>query len=202
MGQRFRLKASFVIDNRFSPEVQVILRALKKYGMILADNGSSWYLSGAPDERWDNDHLHQLDQYVSGSDFEAVDVSSLMINPNSGQAIQGFELNIDPISHAIEPGATATYRLTFTSSAAFTGNVTVTASSPSPSLTLHLSSLVIALPNTVTLMVTDTHPIGPLLPGVAYSLPITATGGSMTKTLSVGLLVGGVRVYLPVVLKY
>jgi hypothetical protein len=61
---------------------------------------------------------------------------------------------------------------------------------------------VIALPNTVTLTVTDTHPIGPLLPGVAYSLPITATGGSVTKTLSVGLLVGGVRVYLPVVLKY
>jgi hypothetical protein len=91
MGQRFRLKASFQIDGRFSPEVQVILRALKKYGMILADNGSSWYLSGAPDDRWNNDHLHQLDQYVSGSDFEAVDVSSLMINPNSGQVLSDLQ---------------------------------------------------------------------------------------------------------------
>jgi hypothetical protein len=84
MGQRFRLRASFNLAG-FSPEVQVILRALKKYGLILADNGSAWYISGVPDERWDNDVLHELHQ-VHGSDFEAVDESSLMINPNSGQA--------------------------------------------------------------------------------------------------------------------
>jgi len=83
MGQRFRLRADFDISD-FSPEVQVILKALKKYGMILADNGSSWYISGAPDERWDNDALHELHQ-VKGSDFEAVDVSSLMVDPDSGQ---------------------------------------------------------------------------------------------------------------------
>ena len=65
-------------------QVQVILQALKKYGIILADNGSSWYISGAPDERWANDMLHELDD-VYGSDFEAVDVSSLMLDPNSGQ---------------------------------------------------------------------------------------------------------------------
>jgi len=62
----------------------VILRALKKYGMILADNGSSWYLSGAPDDRWDNDTLHTLSQ-IQGSDFEAVDESSLMLQADSGQ---------------------------------------------------------------------------------------------------------------------
>ena len=73
MGQRFRLKASFDITG-FPAAVQVILRALKKYGMILADNGSSWYLSGAPDDRWDNDTLHTLAQ-IQGSDFEAVDES-------------------------------------------------------------------------------------------------------------------------------
>jgi hypothetical protein len=84
MGQRFRLKASFNLSG-FSPEVQVILRALQKYGMILADNGSAWYVSGVPDERWDNDALHELHQ-IHGSDFEAVDESSLMINANSGQA--------------------------------------------------------------------------------------------------------------------
>jgi hypothetical protein len=84
MGQRFRLKADFDISG-FSPEVQVILQALKTYGMILADNGSSWFISGVPDERWDNDILHELHQ-IQGSAFEAVDVSSLMIDPDSGQA--------------------------------------------------------------------------------------------------------------------
>jgi len=83
MGQRFRLKADFDISG-FSPNVQVILRALKRYGMMLADNGSAWYISGAPDERWDNDELRELRQ-LTGSDFEAVDVSSLMIDVDSGQ---------------------------------------------------------------------------------------------------------------------
>jgi hypothetical protein len=84
MGQRFRLKADVDIS-RFSPEVQVILRALKTYGMMLADNGSAWFLTGVPDERWDNDDLHALHQ-LSGSDFEAVDVSALMVDPDSGAA--------------------------------------------------------------------------------------------------------------------
>jgi len=84
MGQRFRLKASFDISG-FSPTNQVVLTALKTYGMFLADNGSSWYLSGVPDERWDNDDLHELQVRVHGSDFEAVDESALMIDPDSGQ---------------------------------------------------------------------------------------------------------------------
>jgi uncharacterized protein (TIGR03437 family) len=84
MGQRFRLKSTVNISG-FSPTVQVILTALKKYGMILADNGSSWYLSGAPDDRWDNDTLHEIAQ-LEGSDFEAVDESSLMMQADSGQA--------------------------------------------------------------------------------------------------------------------
>ena len=83
MGQRFRLKADVDISG-FSPEVQVILRAMKKYGIILADNGSAWFVSGVTDERWDNDDLHDLHQ-LHGSDFEAVDESMLMIDPDSGQ---------------------------------------------------------------------------------------------------------------------
>jgi hypothetical protein len=83
MGQRFRLRADFDISG-FSDEVQVILQALKRYGMILADNGSPWFISGAPDGGWDDDALHDLHQ-VHGSDFEAVDVSSLMVDPDSGQ---------------------------------------------------------------------------------------------------------------------
>ncbi len=84
MGQRFRLKAGFDITG-FSPQNQVILKALKRYGMMLADNGSAWYISGVPDPRWNNDDLHDLDG-VRGSDFEAVNVSSLMIGPNSAAA--------------------------------------------------------------------------------------------------------------------
>jgi len=87
MGQRFRLKANFDIS-RFSPEVQVILRALKKYGMILADNGSAWYISGAPDTRWSDGLLLSELGLVKGSDFEAVDEASIMVNPNSGEAKQ------------------------------------------------------------------------------------------------------------------
>jgi hypothetical protein len=86
MGARFRLKKDFDISG-FSPDTQVILQALKTYGMILSDNGAAWFISGAPDERWDNDILHELHQ-VRGSDFEAVDASSLMVDPNSGQVRQ------------------------------------------------------------------------------------------------------------------
>jgi hypothetical protein len=84
MGQRFRLKAGFDVSG-FPTSVQVILAALKFYGMIVADNGSNWYISGAPDERWNNDELHALSR-VHGSDFEAVDESSLIVDPNSAQA--------------------------------------------------------------------------------------------------------------------
>ncbi len=86
MGTRFRLKASFNIDG-FSKENQVILRAFKKYGMILADNGSDWILSGAPNVKWNNDQLHKLGK-VLGDQFEAVDSESLMISTESGEAKQ------------------------------------------------------------------------------------------------------------------
>ncbi len=86
MGQRFRLKSTFNIST-YSAQAQVLLKAMKKYGFILADNGSNWYFGGVPDERWNNTMLHELDK-VHGSDFEAVDESSLMIDPNSAQARQ------------------------------------------------------------------------------------------------------------------
>lgn len=86
MGARFRLKASFNI-NGYAPAMQVLLRAMKQYGIIVADNGSDWYISGAPDQRWNNDMLHTLDN-ITGNSFEAVDESSLMLSINSGQAKQ------------------------------------------------------------------------------------------------------------------
>jgi hypothetical protein len=83
MGARFRLKASFDISG-YPAQMQVILKAMQTYGIILADNGSNWYISGAPDERWNNDMLHLLDN-ITGNDFEAVDESGLMADPDSGQ---------------------------------------------------------------------------------------------------------------------
>ena len=70
MGLRLRLKASFDIS-RFPRQARIVLVALKRYGMLVADNGSSWYITGAPDPRWSNDHLHTL-RRVQGSDFEVV----------------------------------------------------------------------------------------------------------------------------------
>jgi hypothetical protein len=84
MGARFRLKASFDISG-YPPQMQVILRAMKTYGIILADNGSDWYINGAPDQGWNNDMLHLLDD-ITGDDFEAVDTSVLMIDSDSAQA--------------------------------------------------------------------------------------------------------------------
>jgi hypothetical protein len=86
MGQRFRLKKSFDVSS-FGPHVQIILNAMKTYGIILADNGAPWFITGVPDPRWDDNELHELTQ-VMGSNFEAVDESSLMVDPNSGQAQQ------------------------------------------------------------------------------------------------------------------
>jgi hypothetical protein len=75
MGLRVRLKASF--DTRpFPPQARAVLEALKRYGMIVADNGSDWYISGAPDPHWSNDQLHTLGR-VTGGNFEVVDTSSL-----------------------------------------------------------------------------------------------------------------------------
>jgi hypothetical protein len=83
MGLRLRLKASVDISS-FSRTNQIILTALKHYGMFVADNGSSWYLSGTTDNRWNNDDLHALTS-IPGSDFEVVDESALQLSPDSAQ---------------------------------------------------------------------------------------------------------------------
>ena len=75
MGQRIRLRRAFDVS-RYPRQARVVLRALKRYGAILADNGSPWYFSGAPHRGWRNDDLHSL-RRVRGSDFEVVDTSRL-----------------------------------------------------------------------------------------------------------------------------
>lgn len=76
MGMRVRLKASFDISG-YPDSAQVILRALKKYGMMVADNGSDWYISGAPDARWDDDELSALKE-LTGDDFEVVQMGTIV----------------------------------------------------------------------------------------------------------------------------
>ncbi len=80
MGMRLRLKSSFDVSSFSSPN-QVILNAMKKYGLIVADNGSSMYISGAPDDRWSNDDLHNLGS-VTASDFEVIQISPLYTAAN------------------------------------------------------------------------------------------------------------------------
>src|SRR3954454_3183890 len=82
MGMRFRLRANFPVS-RYPKQSRVVLRALQRYGMIVADNGSDWYVSGAPNKGWNNDDLHHLGG-VTGGDFGGVDTSAPP--PPGGQA--------------------------------------------------------------------------------------------------------------------
>jgi hypothetical protein len=75
MGLRVRLRASIDVSH-LPRQARIVAEALRRYGLILADNGSPWYISGAPDPHWDNDALHTLDK-LTGSDFEVVDTRSL-----------------------------------------------------------------------------------------------------------------------------
>ncbi len=77
MGMRVRLKASYQIPASFSAQTKVILTALKTYGMFVADNGSNWYISGAPDDRWNNDRLVSELRQVTGAEFEVVKMGKL-----------------------------------------------------------------------------------------------------------------------------
>ena len=100
MGMRIRLKASFNISS-YSATNQVILRALQHYGLILADNGSAVYISGAPDPRWNNDDLHLLGQ-IAASDFEVVQMSAIYTPTNvptgNSPAIGSFTASAASIS--------------------------------------------------------------------------------------------------------
>jgi hypothetical protein len=100
MGMRLRLKASFDISS-FSATNQVILKALQQYGMIMADNGSNMYISGAPDDRWDNDDLHNLGQ-ITASDFEVVQMGTVYTQANlptgTAPSISSFTASASTVS--------------------------------------------------------------------------------------------------------
>lgn len=90
-GMHVRLRAGYKIDNDVSPETRVIINTLKQYGMILADNGSDWYISGAPDSRWNNDALRALGE-IRGRDFQVVDndkIGVVYVGHSTGDTIEG-----------------------------------------------------------------------------------------------------------------
>ena len=87
---------------------------MKKYGIMLADNGSAWYISGKPDPRWNDDNLHTLGQLL-GSNFEAVDATVLRIDPDSGAALQnGVTVSVSPSSATVRASRTRTFTATVT----------------------------------------------------------------------------------------
>ena len=197
MGQRFRLKADFDISG-FSPTVQVILTALKRYGMILADNGSAWFISGVPDSRWNNDVLVGELAQVKGSDFEAVDESSLMIHPDSGQARQEglgvlSVIPADGLSSSGNSGgpfnpSSKAYTLQNTGGR----SIDWTASKTQPWVSLSGSAGTLASGDSTTVTITINSVANSLSPGsYTDTLTITnTTNGSGNTTRSVSLTVG------------
>jgi hypothetical protein len=219
MGARFRLKAAFDISG-FPPEVQVILTALKKYGMIVSDNGSSWFISGAPDMRWNDSNLHLLGK-VLGSNFEAVDESGLMVDPNSGQVQQQSsgghlaKLYLSPSQVVSGNNVTGTVYLTTAATAPFTVSlstsnaavmpvpptVTVAAGAASARFTLPAGAVAATLPVTLTAFA-----LGASQTAAVNVLPADLTGvaaygtayasGNIKVTLSGTAPAGGTVVYL------
>jgi hypothetical protein len=115
-------------------------------------------------------------------------------------ALEYSMLRVTPLSRAIDPGEVITYAVEVRPLEGSTATIALSTASPSPSLALRLAPTGVAPPGRATLTVTDTHPGPVLLPGLWYSLPVTATGGVIQST-AVNLLVGGLRLYLPVLLR-
>ncbi len=112
MGMRVRLKSSFDISG-FSQSNRVILAALKKYGMIMADNGSSMFLSGAPDDRWDNSDLHRLGG-ITASDFEVVQMGTVYTSANTPKGSAPNIAAFTASSQSVSAGTPVTLNWTVT----------------------------------------------------------------------------------------
>jgi hypothetical protein len=106
MGMRLRLKASFDISS-FSAANQVILTALQKYGMIMADNGSSMYISGAPDDNWNNDDLHNLGS-VTAADFDVIEMNPVCTAANVPTGSNPVITSFTASSQTVSAGTTVT----------------------------------------------------------------------------------------------
>jgi hypothetical protein len=127
MGARLRLKASKDISG-FTPELQKIFRAMKRYGVIVADNGSDMYITGTFDTRWNNDVLNPAFAALSASDFEVV---QLGWTPGPPTAVSLASLGVNPST--VVGGSPSTGTVTL-SGAAPTGGASVTLSSANPAV--------------------------------------------------------------------
>jgi len=195
MGQRFRLKASFNMST-YSAQAQVILKALQKYGMILADNGSPWYISGAPDDRWSNDQLNDVKK-LRGTDFEAVDESALMFDPNSaavGSAVN-MALNRTSLNFAYSGSlvtSAQTVRLSFPGATGVNwtassnqANITVTPASGSGDATLQVAAMggssgvvTVTAPGAVQQIQVTVASVTPANPFGSFDTPANNTTGA------------------------
>jgi hypothetical protein len=156
MGAWFRLKPGFDLT-RFRPDTQVVLRAMQRHGLIVADNGSNWYFTGTSEPGWDNALLDQLKTVPAGA-FEAVDTSSLLADPNSGRVRSG----------AAPPPSPAT-----TATTARPATTTTTRPKPKPTTTTTP-----ATPTTTTTAPAATTTSAPVAPDPPISTtPVTGAAG-------------------------
>ena len=191
MGERFRLKANLDISG-YPADVQVILRAMKKYGLMLADNGSAWYISGKPDPRWNNDHLHTLGQLL-GSNIEAVDATVLRVDPNSGAAIQsGVTVTTNPASPTVRVGRAQVFTATVTNApSTVTWSVNGTTGGDPVVGTIDANGRYVApttVPNpaTVTIRATSTASPGASGTSTATILPLPSLSSVAPEPIPVG----------------
>ena len=149
MGAWFRLKAGFDMS-RFRPDTQVVLRAMQRHGLILADNGSNWYFTGTSEPGWDTDLLDELKTITAGT-FEAVNTSSLMADPNSGRVASGSPATTAP------PAPTTTTRPKATTTTR--PRATTTSRPPTTPTTSPATTTTVAAPTTTAPPTTATMPV-------------------------------------------
>ena len=199
MGQRFRLKAGFDISS-YSPRMQVILRTMQQYGVILADNGLAWEMQFELDSRWDRSELDVL-RTIAGANLEAVDESSLMVNPDTAEAVQPSAVStvtVTPRSQTLGASGTLPF------SAFVTGSKLGVTWSISPQVgTINAAGLytapsVVASSQdvTVTATLSDNSASGT----ATVTLQAAAQPTLVSASVSPGTVVGGNNVSLTVVL--
>jgi hypothetical protein len=115
--------------------------------------------------------------------------------------VYGFSLTPDPVTQSISPGGVTTYTIQVAPAGNFTHTVALSATTPSPDLSLSLVPSYVAPPGWATLTITDTHGGSELLAGLWYTVPITGTAGGLIQTTSVRLLIAGTSLYLPLVVE-
>jgi hypothetical protein len=177
MGARFRLRSSYDIS-RLRPDTQVVLRAFKTYGLLLADNGSNWFFQGTAENGWDNGLLDEL-KSVPASAFDAVDESSLMADPNSAR-VKGA-----PAPAPAPPASTRT-RSPAATTGSTKGATPTTAAAPAPTSAVPPASIPPESTSSTTAAAGVTSASGP-----RSGRPATRHGSAPLAALAV-LLAGGV----------